>query len=136
MASTIPLVPCWGKTATASTIPPEQWWANKAMASTILLVPCWDKTAMACRVRVEVVFTIQMLARQVRMEVASTINLEHRINFLAHSKDHICVGMLLVTVKTDHRCKLSNVVKNWVLLVLVSHVVHLHDALFGVTEVW
>jgi len=68
------------------------------------------------------------------MEVASTINLEHRINFLAHSKDNICVGMLLVTVKTEIRCKLSNVVKNWVLLVLVSHVVHLHDALFGVTE--
>jgi len=44
--------------------------------------------------------------------------------------------MLLVTVKTDHRCKLSNVAVNWGLLALVSHVVQLLNALFGVAETW
>jgi len=68
------------------------------------------------------------------MEAVPSTNLRHRTNSLVHSKANICVGMLLVTVRTDHRCKLSNVVKNWVLLVLVSHVVQLHNALFGVAE--
>jgi uncharacterized membrane protein YuzA (DUF378 family) len=40
--------------------------------------------------------------------------------------------MLLVTVKTDHKCKVSNVAVNWGLLVLVSHVAQLLNALFGV----
>jgi len=151
MAPTIPMA-WWDKMDMGPTIPmawldemdkaptiPMAWWDSRE----------WDKmvtaltTQMGARgVKMVKVLTIRTMACRDKMEVVSTApwfdktrEINNRINTLARSKINTLPGMLLVTVESDHRSKLSSVVMNWVCLAPVSHVVQLQDAPSVLAEV-